>query len=627
MRFVTTILGDLHLFLSLVSKNRGEPAEALRAAADLVLRRKAIAAEALAAQRDAVRGGRYPALQAQLRRLADLRMQIARKTLAGPGPEGWQTHRQQLEQWDSQKERLEADLSRQIPEMNLDQKLRQVDRRAVALALDQGVSLIEFIRFIVYDFHATAERVSYTEWKPPQRGQQARYLAFVLRGGEPDDVEMIDLGEAGPIDRLIADFRATVSIPPEERSDSERGLRRSESVLPPDGHPGLRLRAALFDALIPTLGDRRRLLLSPDGALAWLPFEVLPTDDGGRLIDRYQISYLGCGRDVLRFGAVSSGQPADPLVIADPDFDLGAETSRGGGPSTVKGGQPATSRPRRGFWSRLFGRRDAVPPSEPRPVATAAPFHARHSRDFNRSQHRFARLPGSREEGERIAGLLQKQPWLGAAALEGRLKQECRSPYVLHLATHGFFLRDQHYDLNRMSRGLELVAWEASPASGRLSGPEMENPLLRSGLALAGANTWLQNGALPPEAEDGLLTAEDVSGLDLLSTELVVLSACETGLGTVQIGEGVLGLRRAFVLAGAKTLIMSLWKVPDRQTQELMEEFYRRILAGQSRADALREAQLSLKSRYPDPFYWGAFICQGDPAPLGLEFTSPVQRP
>jgi CHAT domain-containing protein len=249
-------------------------------------------------------------------------------------------------------------------------------------------------------------------------------------------------------------------------------------------------------------------------------------------------------------------------------------------------------------------------------VVAAVPFHAHHPRDFNRSQHHFGRLPGTREEGERIAGLLQKQPWLGAAALEGRLKQECRSPYLLHLATHGFFLPDQQHDLNRLSRGLELVAWEASPASSRLSGPGMENPLLRSGLALAGANTWLQNGALPPEAEDGLLTAEDVSGLDLLSTELVVLSACESGLGAVQVGEGVFGLRRAFVLAGAKTLIMSLWKVPDRQTQELMEEFYRRILAGQSRADALREAQLALKSRYPDPFYWGAFICQGDPAPL-----------
>jgi CHAT domain-containing protein len=157
---------------------------------------------------------------------------------------------------------------------------------------------------------------------------------------------------------------------------------------------------------------------------------------------------------------------------------------------------------------------------------------------------------------------------------------------------------------------------QAEGGWGRLSGPGLENPLLRSGLALAGANTWLKKGELPAEAEDGILTAEDVSGLDLLATELVVLSACETGLGEIHFGEGVFGLRRAFVLAGAKTLVMSLWKVPDEQTRELMEDFYRRILAGQPRAEALCEAQLEMKKKYPDPFFWGAFICQGNPGPL-----------
>jgi CHAT domain-containing protein len=95
-----------------------------------------------------------------------------------------------------------------------------------------------------------------------------------------------------------------------------------------------------------------------------------------------------------------------------------------------------------------------------------------------------------------------------------------------------------------------------------------------------------------------------------------VPSACETGLGEVRIGEGVFGLRRAFVLAGAKTLVMSLWKVPDEQTRELMAGFYHRILSGHPRADALRETQLEMKKKYSDPFYWGAFICQGDPGPL-----------
>ena len=111
--------------------------------------------------------------------------------------------------------------------------------------------------------------------------------------------------------------------------------------------------------------------------------------------------------------------------------------------------------------------------------------------------------------------------------------------------------------------------------------------------------------------------------MDLLDTELVVLSACNTGLGEIRTGEGVFGLRRAFVLAGAKTLVMSLWKVPDEQTQELMIDFYRRLTTGEGRAEALRHAQLAMKARHPDPYYWGAFICQGDPAPLNL---APAQR-
>ena len=192
--------------------------------------------------------------------------------------------------------------------------------------------------------------------------------------------------------------------------------------------------------------------------------------------------------------------------------------------------------------------------------------------------------------------------------------------------------------------------------------------MLRSFLVLAGVNTWLEGGVLPAEAEDGMLTAEDVSGMHLLGTELVVLSACDTGRGAVQTGEGVLGLRRAFVLAGAQTLVMSLWSVPDIATAILMDQFYRNLLQGQGRAEALRRAQSALRQMtvgelredwlspamitrlaagdpgkefyledltaqqddhrpFSAPRYWGGFICQGMPGPLratsGLEHTTP----
>jgi len=229
---------------------------------------------------------------------------------------------------------------------------------------------------------------------------------------------------------------------------------------------------------------------------------------------------------------------------------------------------------------------------------------------------RFERLEGTKSEGKCIANKLGiKKPWLGEAALKARVKA-CHSPRILHLATHGFFLEDLKSNPNKKFHDLDAIKWQVVVSADQPTKSAIKYPLLRSGLALAGFNTWKEGGALPEEAENGILTAEDVSCLDLLNTELVVLSACETGLGEVYTGEGVFGLRRAFVLAGAKTLVMSLWKVPDDETKELMEEYYNHILSGQSRADALRNAQLTIKKKYPNPWYWGAFICQGEPSPL-----------
>ena len=114
------------------------------------------------------------------------------------------------------------------------------------------------------------------------------------------------------------------------------------------------------------------------------------------------------------------------------------------------------------------------------------------------------------------------------------------------------------------------------------------------------------------DLDDGACLVE----FDLSDTELVVLSACETGLGEVHLGEGLFGLQRAFTIAGATTLVMSLWKVPDRQTTELMTKFYEGLVQGKPRIEALREAQLQVRRRDREPFYWGAFICQGEPGPL-----------
>ncbi|MGV8125388.1 MAG: CHAT domain-containing protein [Candidatus Xenobiia bacterium LiM19] len=147
---------------------------------------------------------------------------------------------------------------------------------------------------------------------------------------------------------------------------------------------------------------------------------------------------------------------------------------------------------------------------------------------------------------------------------------------------------------------------------------KIENPLLRSGLVLAGANR-LGKEQLPEGCEDGVLTALEISGLPLGGTNLVVLSTCDTGLGKVNRGEGVFGLGRAFHLAGARTVVMSLWNVPDRETQELMAGFYERLKKGEGKAQALQGASIAILKERRDkfgtahPFFWAPFICVGEP--------------
>ena len=139
---------------------------------------------------------------------------------------------------------------------------------------------------------------------------------------------------------------------------------------------------------------------------------------------------------------------------------------------------------------------------------------------------------------------------------------------------------------------------------------DIEDPLFRAGLIFAGANDAWLSGKSPHESEDGILSAYEISNLDLSNTKLVVLSACETGLGELRGNDGVYGLQRAFRMAGVENIIMSLWKVPDEQTQELMELFYSKWFDGQSLRDAFRSAQFTMAEKYP-PFYWAGFVLMG----------------
>ena len=211
---------------------------------------------------------------------------------------------------------------------------------------------------------------------------------------------------------------------------------------------------------------------------------------------------------------------------------------------------------------------------------------AKNTRSIDLSQRTFSPLEGTAEEAKAISILLKVKPLTGAKATEGAVKQ-VKSPRILHIATHGFF---ENASANKEKTTLA------------------DNPLLLSGLVFAGLKPRQSGG------EDGILTALETTLLNLVGTKLVVLSACDTGLGNINAGEGIYGLRRALVIAGSESQMISLWKVADDATKDLMVAYYKKLLDNQGRSEALRQTQLEMLKgeKYQHPYYWAAFIPSGD---------------
>ncbi|HQR37944.1 MAG TPA: CHAT domain-containing protein [Blastocatellia bacterium] len=423
----------------------------------------------------------------------------------------------------------------------------QVAARSIAFRVQTAPVSLDAVHAAV---PADSALVEYASYRPYDAVRDTfgppRYVAYVLR--HTGAPAWVDLGEAEPIDRAIAAFREAA------RSPKRFDVRRLGRVL-----YDLAMRP-----IVPLAGDAGRIVVAPDGALNVVPFAALVDDKGEYLVTRFELVIVTSGRDLLRFGQRSSALGA-PVLVADPAFGdaVAAAATRDGG----TGGS-------------LLG--EAV----------------------------FDQLPGTADEARRIERIMpDASVFTRDRATETAIK-DVHSPSVLHVATHGFFLRDVGPAAND-SRGLVHVA-----ATGAMldddSAATFANPLLRSGLALAGANQ--RTGA----TNDGILTALETAGLDLWGTELVVLSACDTGVGEVRNGDGVYGLRRALVLAGSESQVMSLWPVSDAATRDLMVRFYRELFKGRGRAEALRRVQLKMlgQRQYAHPFYWAGFIESGAWAPL-----------
>jgi len=292
---------------------------------------------------------------------------------------------------------------------------------------------------------------------------------------------------------------------------------------------------APLEHLLPT--GSKTIIISPDGALNFISFATLLTPENQFLAQDYSIAYVASGRDLLY--EPKSSTNTEMVIFADPNY---AGVLRSALP-----GADVDLRP----------------------------------------------LPGTAAEATALETQARKWNWpvqvhLGTNATEIQMRA-VRAPHILHLATHGFFLPET---VVGMSRPTESV-FNADP-DGLRTDSALRNPMHRSGIALAGAQATLdawKRGEIPPTDKDGIISAEEVGGLDLTSTWLVALSACDTGMGKLRAGEGVMGLRRGFIQAGAQNLLMTLWPVLDRTTGEFMLEFYSSVQKSGNPSEAIASVQ------------------------------------
>ena len=488
------------------------------------------------------------------------------------------------------------------------------DTSKLARAIPPDSVLVEFVKYRRYTFPSASACL-------PQPGKDFSYAAFVMRSGEPQSAQMLDLGDAAVIEDLLnAHLRVLTPSP----SRSTRGLAFDEhEPIPQEDVPGEALKRLIFDPLLPHLAGCARLILITDGELSRLSMITLPlAETGGYLLDRYCIRHAGSAQEILSSNTVATAESTQAVVIAT----LQSE------PKKYK--MTFLKRLKARMTWKLGGQRETMHALSPDLEFQTRP-------DANPLN--FSSLPGTHLEGKYVARKLGARLWQGVSPLDAALDQ-LLSPRVLHVATHGLLLPKVRSPFAGGQPGIEQ-AWLPPP----------DNPMMRSGLALAGTNGLARADGASVESKEAWLTAEEIALMNLRGTQLVVLSGCETGLGETSLGNGVVGMRRAFMLAGAQNLIMSLWKVDDVATTLLMVRIYENLIDhGLPMDEALRNAQQQLRrltvaqlsslwqeldgsnscsstnrsaiASYLDgppthrpfecPFYWGAFIISGQSATL-----------
>jgi len=564
-----------------------------------VLRFKALALGSLVDQREKLRAkAKSPKVAAKLNALSGVRNALSSLAFVMPEAAKAAAHAKRVASLSQRKNVLERELSALSNDFAQDTARQKAGLSELCAALKPGEFLVDYVRFepVARELQKRKSKSGKMKVVPVVSSRQA-YAAFVLVGGDCKRPRRVSLGAAKAVDEAVGAFRKAI----------EKGAGSDETI------PLLRwVRRVAWDpveTVIKTaLGGLEgvegvpviRLVL--DGSLNGIPFGTLPvgSGEGGGpsrfMVERYRFAYLASARDLLGLkkpGAPTVGKQTK-VVVGGVNYDAAASAMDVVEDSAkrdrdVKNAQNEAERPE-GVASRAAG-------------------------CGGKSMPRFTYLPGTKTEARSVlkaVGALQADGkvapgtrfLLGAGANETAVRAAFEQATSIHLATHGFFAKGCKSAMK--GRGASI---DQSQVSGL-------NPLVLSGLALAGANKGDSARKVGAGERDGILTAEEVASMDLSKVEMAVLSACETGLGDVKDGQGVLGLRWAFAVAGVRSLVMSLWKVPDEGTRKLMEAFYK-VDSKLPVSVRMRRAQLKIlrtmrKDGDADPWSWGAFIVSGN---------------
>ncbi|MCC3438197.1 CHAT domain-containing tetratricopeptide repeat protein, partial [Microcoleus sp. PH2017_05_CCC_O_A] len=526
-------------FLSLVSQYFSNSPEQVQKALDVVLKRKSMTAAALAAFNFAIHSQRYSHLKPEFNRLRSLQEQLYHRINNPPLPDiekPIEVYHTRLGEYQKDIAELEQQSQQLEKELATQVPEIQLEHQTVdrrAVALELPANAV-LVEYVRFDrYDFTAPEGK--NWK------SAEYWAFILLAEDSDAVQMISLGEAQPIDELIEKVRQVLELktPSKQGKGNKKGTLFKKYQYNPE-YPNA-LREKIFTPLLSILQPYQNIFIAPDFQLSLIPFGVLPVDETGQqlLRDNYQISYLSSGKDVLRWKLETDRTASESLIIANPNFDY------------------------------------PDPPSEE--TSETQDSHDNYFKPLRETE------PLAKSIAKKLA---IPNLYLGDEAVETLLSQTA-SPRILLIATHGYF-EPESPSLNLTENPLDRFA--VAPAN---------NAMIRAGLAFAGANTSRQGKTLPEDAKKmgkGLLLAQDVAGIDLWENEVTILIACKTGLGDVQLGEGVFGLRRAFAVAGCKALIMSLWEVPTRPSLLLMDRFLSDVELGLGKREALLKAQSYIRT-------------------------------